>query len=274
MAALAAVRSLCAGGGALCRLVGADVLFAAEDGLRVGLLVVLVVLIVLVVIVRLFLAAEQNVQDENEAEHRDEDIGHVEHGEVEQFYLEHVLNIAVENAVDAVGQAARDHQHRAPAPDGAGDEVGSQRDDNAHGKDAADNDKVYPRAASAEEAERRAVVMDVDEADDTGDKLLYAHAHAEVACYPILHPLVEDYDQHSYYCIQHIVLLSAAGKPAARDLLTDIFRPAHRCMPEHGRAVLITVLRPPPRSAGRDRSRGRPARSASSSGGISRRGPR
>ena len=192
---------------------------AAEDGLRVRFLVIFIVLIVIIVIIPGLFAAEQHVEDKNETEHGDKDISHVEYRKARpEVQPEHILHIAVEDTVDAIGEAACHNEHRAPAPDGAGNKVGGESDYHADGKDAADNNEIYPGSASAEEAERCAVIVDVHKADYTGDKLLYTHAYAEVACNPILHPLVKYDDQYSNYCIQHIILLSAAGKPAAREI--------------------------------------------------------
>ena len=99
-----------------------------------------------------------------------EHIGNVEDGEIEQLHLEHVLHVAVDNAVDAVSKAARGDEHKAPAGNLTGDEVRCQCDDDKHGEHAGGNDEIDARAAAAQEAEGSPVVMDVHKTNDAGDE--------------------------------------------------------------------------------------------------------
>ena len=195
--------------GAALGLLGLARLFeAAADGRAVGVLIV--VLVELVGLIRfLALAAEDYIDDEQQAEHRDEDIRHIEHGEVEQIHLEHIHHVAVQHAVKAVGKSARRHEHEAPAAEAAVDEIRDKCDYHGDREHSGEDDEIYPRPAARQKAEGGAIVMQPDKTENAGYQRLGYHVHHKVLRDPELHPLVKDYDQNTDYSIQHIFLLSA-----------------------------------------------------------------
>ena len=228
-------------------------------------------LFVLVFVVIVFLvapAAEKDEQDEDQAEHGDEDVRDVEDRQlVHEGGHEHVLDIAAEQTVDAVGQTARHDEQQAPAADGGLDELRRERDDHKDREHGAEDDEKHPRVFPAQEAEGGAVVMDVHQLDQAGDQLARAGVERDVPGDPELRPLVEDDDQQRNNGIQHVYLLSAAQAAIG-------FRAAFPIAASSLRKRISPVRPRRRRSAGTDRSRDRPSRSASSSAGTSCRAPR
>ena len=200
-------RGLCGGGVALC---GAFFLEADVQRLAVGVLII--VLVELVLLVVLALAAEDDIHDEQQREHRDEYIRDIEHGEIEEVDLEHIDNIAVEHAVKAVRQSSGRYQHEAPAPETPVDEVRGEGDDNGDGEHGGENDEVDARPAAGKEAESGAVIVEPDKAENTGYERLSNRADHEIGRDPVLYPLVKDNDQDTDNSIKHIFLLSAADR--------------------------------------------------------------
>ena len=200
-------RGLCGGGIALG---GAFFLEADVQRLAVGVLII--VLVELVLLVVLALAAEDDIHDEQQREHRDEYIRDIEHGEIEEVDLEHIDNIAVEHAVKAVRETSGRHQHEAPAPETPVDEVRGKGDDNGDGEHGGENNEVDARTAAGKEAESGAVIVEPDKAENTGYERLSNRADHEIGRDPVLYPLVKDNDQDTDNSIKHIFLLSAADR--------------------------------------------------------------
>jgi len=113
-------------------------------------------------------------------------------------HLEHVLHVAVDNAVDAVSQTARGDEHKAPAGNLTGDEVRCQCDDDKHGEHAGGNDEIDARAAAAQEAEGSPVIMDVHKTNDAGDEFDDIGAEQGVLD-PVLHCLIQNDDKQADY---------------------------------------------------------------------------
>ena len=176
-----------------------------------GILVVLVFLLVVIRILFIALAAEENEQDEHETEHGDENIRDVEDRQIiHKRGQEHILHIAAQQTVDAVGKSARHDEEQTPAADRGFDQLRCQRDDHENREHGAENDEEHARVLPAEEAEGGPVIMDVDDLEQTRDQIAGTGVERDVSGDPELCPLVENDDQQSNDGVQHNFLLSAA----------------------------------------------------------------
>ena len=168
-------------------------------------------LVALVILVLVALSAEENEQNEHQAEHGDEDIRDVEDRQiVHKGGHEHILHIAAQETVDAVGQTARHDEQQAPAADGRLDQLRGESHDHKDREHGAENDEQHSCVFPAQEAEGGPVVVDVDQLDQTRDQLARAGVERNVSGDPELCPLVENNDQQSNNGVQHNTLLSAA----------------------------------------------------------------
>ena len=153
-------------------------------------------------------------QGKDDSEHGDEDISHVEDGEVKQLHLEHIHHITVNDPVDAVGEAAGSHHYQAPPCHAAGDKVGGKSQDHGNAEHHGNDDKVDAGPTAAEQTESGAVIGDIDKADHARDELDNVIAHEGVGD-PVLHCLVQDDDQQSNNGIKHTFLLSICRRGSA-----------------------------------------------------------
>ena len=170
----------------------------------------LVILEFIIVIVVSSCFPEDHSKGEYDGKNGDKNIGQVEYREVNEFQLEHVLYIAIQHTVQAVGESAGCYQNNAPARKLSGDQLCSQGNNHGHCEDSRQNNKGNPRAAPSEESERGTVVMDIGKTQDSGNKLFSGRSQRNMALNPELDVLVGNDDQHSDNSIQHSVLLSAA----------------------------------------------------------------
>ena len=175
--------------------------------------VVVLVVVILIVLFLVTVSAEKQRHDEQQCKDGYEDIRDVEYREVgRELEHEHVLHVAVQNTVDAVSDAARHHEHRAPTAKRVGDEVRGEGDDYRNGEHAADDYKRDARAAAVQKAESGSGIMDVHHAYHAGDKLVDGALQRDIARDPVFDPLIDDNGEQRNYRIQHIFLLSAARR--------------------------------------------------------------
>ena len=154
---------------------------------------------------RNFLVAEiilvfQQVNAKQDAAHGDEDVRDVENGEPVQKFgceLEHVDDVAADNAVEAIADAAgHDHDER-PAAEAALYDVVFEQPDHERDKGDRENDEQPPRTRIPEDAEGRAGIVDVGDVDNVGDKAARSAVDVErdVHARPVFHCLIADQDE-------------------------------------------------------------------------------
>ena len=80
-----------------------------------------------------FRVNEKRINQYKEHRNCNINISHIEYGKIKQLYLEHILHIAVNDPVDAVGDAAGSDHHQTPAGKAAGDKAGGKGQDDGNG---------------------------------------------------------------------------------------------------------------------------------------------
>ena len=152
----------------------------------------------------LFRAAEDQIETEQHAADRDEDVREIKDAEpAEKLGLqpEHIHHVTEQPPVDAVADGARHRQYRCPPAESAADEMPGQRHNNDHGTHH--RQKHEEPARAGENAQRGPVVMDVHQLDYAGNQRPRAGVQRHVGGDPVFEPLISDQDKDGKYGIQH-----------------------------------------------------------------------
>ena len=147
-------------------------------------------------------AVEDHVQAQRDAGHDDEHVRQIEHGEAHEEEIEHVHDVAAEDAVDAVADRTGEHQHDRPAADLAVHDVAPQAEHRDGGEHEREEDEDPVRRV-LEHAERSAVVVDVRQLQHARYERDVPGVERDVDGDPVFEPLVSDEDQDGYDGIPH-----------------------------------------------------------------------